>query len=120
MFSLRSLKNLTTSLVASRSGKSSNAFEANNKVYVSLLNSKSSFNNIANFTPPYSESKSLVIFYNDVYCNYQKPFFICKKCAINKINTTPAFDRIIPKLLVRYYEGTEEFKRFIKTSNRIL
>ena len=61
-----------------------------------------------------------VIFYNDVYCNYQKPFFICKKCAINKINTTPAFDRIIPKLLVKYYEGTEEFKKFKETSNVII
>ena len=61
-----------------------------------------------------------VIFYNDVYCNYQKPFFICKQCGINKINITPILNRSIPKLLVRYYEGTEEFKKFKETSNIIL
>ena len=61
-----------------------------------------------------------VIFYNDVYCNYQKPFFICKQCALNKINTTPVLNRSIPRLLEKYYEGTEEFKKFKETSNIIL
>ena len=61
-----------------------------------------------------------VTFHNDMYFNYQQPFFICKKCALKKINTTPILDRTIPKLLAEYYEGTEEFKRFKETSNRIL
>ena len=38
-----------------------------------------------------------VIFYNDVYCNYQTPFFICKKCALKKINPTFILERAIPK-----------------------
>ena len=61
-----------------------------------------------------------VIFYNDVYCNYQKPFFICKKCALKKINPTFILERAIPKYLAEYYEDTEEFKRFKETSNIIL
>ena len=65
-----------------------------------------------------------VIFYNDVYCNYQKPFFICKKCALKKIIgdsvCMPILERAIPRMLSEYYEGTEEFKKFKETSNIIL
>ena len=61
-----------------------------------------------------------VTFYNDVYLNHQKPFFICKKCALKKINPTFILNRAIPKYLSEYYEGTEEFKRFKETSNRII
>ena len=61
-----------------------------------------------------------VTFCNDVYLNHQKPFFVCKKCALKKINPTFILERVIPKYLVEYYEGTEEFKRFKETSNRII
>ena len=64
-----------------------------------------------------------VIFHNDIYLNYQRPFFICKKCALKKIirnSYTLIPTRVIPKYLAEYYEGTEEFKRFKETSNRII
>lgn len=61
-----------------------------------------------------------VTFYNDVYLNHQKPFFICKKCALKKINPTFILNRAIPKYLAEYYEGTEEFERFKEISNRII
>lgn len=61
-----------------------------------------------------------VTFYNDVYLNHQEPFFICKKCALKKINPTFILNRAIPKYLAEYYEGTEEFERFKEISNRII
>ena len=61
-----------------------------------------------------------VTFYNNVYLNHQKPFFICKKCALKKINPTFILNRAIPKYLAEYYEGTEEFERFKEISNRII
>lgn len=61
-----------------------------------------------------------VTFHNDMYFNYQRPFFVCKKCALKKINPTFILNRAIPKYLAEYYEGTEEFKRFKETSNRII
>ena len=65
-----------------------------------------------------------VTFHNDMYFNYQQPFFVCKKCALKKIIgdsvCVPILERAIPKYLAEYYEGTEEFKRFKETSNIIL
>lgn len=64
-----------------------------------------------------------ITFYNDVYLNYQKPFFVCKKCALNKIigdSYRPVLNRAIPRLLAKYYESTEEFERFKEISNRII
>ena len=60
-----------------------------------------------------------VTFHNDMYFTYQRPFFICKKCALKKINGD-SINRAIPRLLAEYYEDTEEFKRFKETSNKIL
>ena len=64
-----------------------------------------------------------VTFHNDKYFVYQKPFFICKKCALKQIIgdsvCVPILERAIPKYLAEYYEGTEEFKRFKETSNII-
>ena len=65
-----------------------------------------------------------VTFHNDKYFVYQKPFFICKKCALKQIIgdsvCVAILERAIPKYLAEYYEGTEEFKRFKEISNRIL
>ena len=65
-----------------------------------------------------------VTFHNDMYFNYQQPFFVCKKCALKKIIgdsvCVPILERAIPKYLAEYYEGTEEFERFKEISNRII
>ena len=64
-----------------------------------------------------------VTFHNDKWFTYQRPFFVCKKCALKKIirnSYTLIPTRAIPKYLAEYYEGTEEFKRFKETSNRII
>ena len=64
-----------------------------------------------------------VKFHNDMYFNYQRPFFVCKQCALNKIigdSYMPVLNRAIPRLLAEYYEGTEEFERFKEISNRII
>ena len=65
-----------------------------------------------------------VTFHNDMYFNYQQPFFVCKKCALKKIIgdsvCMPILERAIPRMLSEYYEDTEEFKRFKETSNIIL
>ena len=65
-----------------------------------------------------------VTFHNDKYFVYQKPFFICKKCALKQIIgdsvCVPILERAIPKYLAEYYEGTEEFERFKEISNRII
>ena len=65
-----------------------------------------------------------VTFHNDKYFVYQKPFFICKKCALKQIIgdsvCVPILERAIPKYLAEYYENTEAFRRFKEASNRIL
>ena len=65
-----------------------------------------------------------VTFHNDKYFVYQKPFFICKKCALKQIIgdsvCVPILERAIPKYLAEYYENTEVFRRFKEASNRIL
>ena len=64
-----------------------------------------------------------VTFHNDKWFTYQRPFFVCKKCALKKIirnSCTLIPTRAIPKYLAEYYEGTEEFEKFKETSNRII
>ena len=64
-----------------------------------------------------------VTFHNDKWFTYQRPFFVCKQCALNKIigdSYMPVLNRAIPRLLAEYYEGTEEFERFKEISNRII
>ena len=65
-----------------------------------------------------------VTFRNDIYYTYQKPFLICKKCALKKIIGDsihiPILERAIPRCLAEYYETTEEFKEFKKNSNKII
>lgn len=62
-----------------------------------------------------------VTFHNNVWHTHQKPFLICKKCALNKIigdGYMPMLERSIPRILSEYYETTKEFKDFKKNSNK--